>query len=69
MDNEKIYEVEKIEFIFYDYLSFPKAERTSFYITLLNIPLLLSDFDKGILNEINPFKSAVRMNLTLRYTG
>lgn len=46
MDNEKIYEVEKIEFIFYDYLSFPKAERTSFYITLLNIPLLLSDFDK-----------------------
>ena len=49
MDNEKIYEVEKIEFIFYDYLSFPKAERTSFYITLLNIPLLLSDFDKKLI--------------------
>ena len=75
MDNKGIFEVEQIEFIFYDYLSFPKAERTSFYINLINVPLLLSDFDKkyssflyGINLKLKNHKEPIKGNEVIKIT-
>ncbi len=50
-----IYQVENIDFVFSNYLNFPKAERTYFYIELLDTPITINKLSKKYQNYLYGF--------------
>ena len=57
MGNEEIiiYQVQNIDFIFSNYLNFPKAERTYFYIELLGNLIKINELFKKYKNYLYGF--------------
>ena len=71
MDNEKItiYQVQNIDFIFSNYVNFPKAERTYFYIELLENPVKINELFKKYKNYLYGFSIQLKDFENKKITG
>ena len=71
MDNEEItkYQVQNIDFIFSNYLNFPKAERTYFYIELLETPVKINELFKKYKNYLYGFSIQLKDFENKKITG
>ena len=71
MNNEEniIYQVQNIDFVFSNYLNFPKAERTYFYIELLESPFKINELSKKYKNYLYGFNIKLKDFENKKITG
>jgi hypothetical protein len=64
--DSEVFEVEKMEFYFKDYLSVPRAERVSIYYNLMDNEITISDIDLKYGNYLHGYNLKVKGNKILQ---